>query len=510
MTMGRLFKKSRNGTKSGPWIMRYRTHDGRPVERSTRCRDRKNAEAKLRNAEAQEEKIAAGIMSVGEAEAVDHAKFSLSIHAKDYIRHLQTTGASDKHVYERRRCLSRVMGDCRFGRLGDFSRLRFERWLAARADEGMGNRTRNTYRSSLLAFTGWMVKQGRMLVNPFDGVEAANENVDKRRQRRILTDAQIVNLLDATEERPVFDAIYKNPKTRVAKLSEAYRRHLSWLGYKRRMCYAVMVGTGLRYGETRGLRVMDVVLDGKTPYLQVKAETEKARRGAQVPLSADLQVAYLARSFIEAQRAAQAAGQGIPMRLRGTDKLFPSMPKQITRMFTMDLAHAGIAKTDEAGRTVDVHSLRHTFGTRLARAGIPLVTQQKLMRHSTPELTANTYTHLCLLDLHAAMDSIPGLPGKEKGVEAEQVAVAAGNPEKKRPPRRPLFGLTTAQNNATLCSQAGKEGAISKGHRDSHNHPILQGDSQQCKAMQEEKSGAGHGARTRDIQLGKLALYQLS
>ena len=26
----------------------------------------------------------------------------------------------------------------------------------------------------------------------------------------------------------------------------------------------------------------------------------------------------------------------------------------------------------------------------------------------------------------------------------------------------------------------------------------------------EEKDGAGHGVRTRDIQLGKLALYQLS
>ncbi len=26
----------------------------------------------------------------------------------------------------------------------------------------------------------------------------------------------------------------------------------------------------------------------------------------------------------------------------------------------------------------------------------------------------------------------------------------------------------------------------------------------------EHKNGAGHGVRTRDIQLGKLALYQLS
>ncbi len=30
------------------------------------------------------------------------------------------------------------------------------------------------------------------------------------------------------------------------------------------------------------------------------------------------------------------------------------------------------------------------------------------------------------------------------------------------------------------------------------------------KTLERQKNGAGHGTRTRDIQLGKLALYQLS
>ena len=93
--------------------------------------------------------------------------------------------------------------------------------------------------------------------------------------------------------------------------------------------------------------------------------------------------------------------------------LFPNMPKAITRVFTADLKAAGIAKEDGAGRTVDVHSLRHTYCSRLARAGLPLQMAQRLMRHSSPELTSNTYTHLGLMDMRAAMEAVPALPGKK-------------------------------------------------------------------------------------------------
>ncbi len=35
-----------------------------------------------------------------------------------------------------------------------------------------------------------------------------------------------------------------------------------------------------------------------------------------------------------------------------------------------------VIKTDDRGRTIDVHALRHTFGTHLSKAGIPLRTAQ--------------------------------------------------------------------------------------------------------------------------------------
>ena len=99
-----------------------------------------------------------------------------------------------------------------------------------------------------------------------------------------------------------------------------------------------------------------------------------------------------------------------------------------------DLVAAGIArrvevspgkwkidKRDERGRTVDVHSLRHTFGTLLSAAGVAPRTIQAAMRHSTIDLTMNVYTDSKLLDVAGAMEALPALPlvgGKASEVAA--------------------------------------------------------------------------------------------
>ena len=78
-------------------------------------------------------------------------------------------------------------------------------------------------------------------------------------------------------------------------------------------------------------------------------------------------------------------------------------------MFDKDLEAAGISKKDGAGHVLDIHALRNTFCTMLARAGVGLATTQKLMRHNDPKLTANIYTILELTDTEKAVNSLPGI-----------------------------------------------------------------------------------------------------
>lgn len=72
-----------------------------------------------------------------------------------------------------------------------------------------------------------------------------------------------------------------------------------------------------------------------------------------------------------------------------------------------------LPKFDERGDKIDIHALRHTIASRLARNGVGLSQAQKLLGHSDPKLTAAIYTHLEAEDLRAAVECLPPLSRAE-------------------------------------------------------------------------------------------------
>ena len=86
-------------------------------------------------------------------------------------------------------------------------------------------------------------------------------------------------------------------------------------------------------------------------------------------------------------------------------RLTPHTP--LLRAFNLDLEYAGIEKTDDRGRSVDLHALRHTFGTLLARSGVAPRTAMDLMRHADIRLTTAIYQHLDLVDTAGAVNMLP-------------------------------------------------------------------------------------------------------
>ncbi len=78
-----------------------------------------------------------------------------------------------------------------------------------------------------------------------------------------------------------------------------------------------------------------------------------------------------------------------------------------SRRFDADIQAAGIPKTDQRSRVVDIHALRHTFGTHLSAAGVHPRTAMAAMRHSRIELTMNLYTDPVLLDVAGAVEALP-------------------------------------------------------------------------------------------------------
>src|SRR5690606_17614778 len=138
---------------------------------------------------------------------------------------------------------------------------------------------------------------------------------------------------------------------------------------ERSLIYKVLALTGLRKGELASITIGQLWLDEKAPYLELKAKDEKSGRGSQIPLRADL-VAEI-RDFVSEKRRRWRKPSPLPASMPLFD-----MPRSLVGIFDRDLAAAGIEKFDERGRSLDVHALRHTFGTHLSKAGVaPRVAQ---------------------------------------------------------------------------------------------------------------------------------------
>ena len=104
---------------------------------------------------------------------------------------------------------------------------------------------------------------------------------------------------------------------------------------------------------------------------------------------------------------------------------------------------AGIAKRDERGRTIDVHALRHSFGTLLSKGSVAPRTAQAAMRHSSIDLTMNVYTDPKLLDVHGALDALPALSLDASPDSARMPAKATGTDDSRPRKFAPAFAPTT-------------------------------------------------------------------
>ena len=166
----------------------------------------------------------------------------------------------------------------------------------------------------------------------------------------------------------------------------------------------------MRLGELSQLTVVDVRLDDKVPHIDLPARVTKNGEDAIIPLRADL-LDMLRRRVAN---------------LAPSSPLYP-IPNDLIKRFNADCRRAGIPKRDERNRTVDIHALRTTFGTWLARSGVAPRTAQALMRHSVIKLTMSVYTDPKLLDTAAVVGSIPSVAPISLSVAPDRPLAVAPN-----------------------------------------------------------------------------------
>ena len=233
------------------------------------------------------------------------------------------------------------------------------------------------------------MKDRRSPDNPFAHLSRLNERVDVRHERRALNADELSRTIHAAER------------------SEKTFRGLD--GATRAMSYRLAAMTGLRANELASLTSASFDLTAQTPTITLAARYSKRRREDVLPLHPDL-VTRLRQWLSERERPQD--GQRVILSLNRVadakpERLFPgTWSDKAAEMFRIDLEAAGVGYVTDAG-IADFHSLRHTFVSNLAAGGVHPKLAQQLARHSTITLTMDRYSHVGLLDMTAALESLP-------------------------------------------------------------------------------------------------------
>ncbi len=408
---GTIFR--RNGR--GPWIAAWFNHKGKRVERSTRTTDRATAERILTKHVAGTALRREGVIDPTLDRYAEQGRRTLADHVSAYIAHCQHAGHDAHHVAQKRTHLEAMIAGAGVTLLNELNADALERHLSAIKTRGLSARSVNFARQIAVAFYGWLVNTGKADTNPLRVVPKQDESRDRRRVRRPLTDDELARLLAVARERG------------------------------REAWYLAAALAGLRKGDMRRLTWSDVDFTKGT----ITIRHGKAKRVDVLPMHPQL---------ADALRRRLDAFPALP-----TARVWSDTVGDVTRL--KDFLRAGIARRvavldkdgnpimvgegenaepktrisveDEQGRVIDLHALRTTLGTQLARAGVTPQVAQRIMRHSDYKTTLKHYTVLGLVDTAKAVERLPSIGTDHQALRATGTTDSAPTDPQQHPPQYP-------------------------------------------------------------------------
>ncbi len=235
----------------------------------------------------------------------------------------------------------------------DISRKQIEKIQSQLLRDGDAPATVNRKSTVLRGILSRAIKSGDLLIHPMDGLEALRVVTDEK--PRMLTDAErgrLYGLIDAWAVNYDADKVYHPTEFNLKP--------------EHGTAIYILLNTGARMGELRGLRTVDT----EKRMVTIRATTSKVSKERNVPISTIL-----------AERLATHKTWSAPTR----------------REWDTIMRHAHI--TDFTPK-----DCRSDFCSRLANSGVPMHIVSKLAGHSTIVITAKYYTHIVEGDTRDAVD----------------------------------------------------------------------------------------------------------
>jgi len=483
--------------KGGCYYITYQVRPGRR-KTVTGCKDRAATEALARKLEAdamlrREGVIDTKVDQYAKAEAkplmVKDAEGNVTGgHLAQFYASLLAKGTTKKHAQLVRTRAATIIDLCKAVRLSGLAPSAVQAAIGSlRDDEGLSLQTCNHYLRAIKQFSRWLWRDGRAREDALAHLAGYNVKLDRRHDRRALTDEELARLIQAVE---------RGPKVR------------GMFGPKRAMLYQLAVGTGFRAGELASLTPESFDLDAEPPMVTIEAAYSKHRRRDEQPIRRDL--ADLLKPWLKGRKRGQPVFKmpDKPVKLIQADlkaareawlEEAMSEKERKARERTTFLAYR-----DGANRVADFHALRHTYISRLVRSGANIKVVQELARHSTPTLTLGRYAHIGLVDETRALDALPPIKTadpKREAMRATGTDNAIADPKGRRAARSAFAARRLPGTpSSVLTCQEGESGNASGGRGASRARVAT------CQDLSLPNTGAPGVTRTPDLRFRKPPL----
>jgi integrase len=393
--------RQQRGRGEPAWLLDYVKSDGSRV-RQILARDRRVAERLRGELIAKRDLEMAGL---GPIEGQDRTLASL---AEIYVADLALR-SSRMHLSNVRSRLARVLRSIRARRVRDLRPHMLLEYRAQRVAAGVGHATVNYEVKHVRSMLNWAQKNGLIAENPVPSIKPLPlDRGHLRRRRRAMSDREIDAFLAAARDDDKATQEYVSALKTIAggTKGKTYNERQRPLRVKQFPLWFAFLETGARYRELTSTCWGDFNEAART--VTLRSETTKNGKGRTIPLRAELV------QEIVSLRSIHERVLGRP--LRTEDRIFrspeglpwPAHSRTLLLHLWRILKRAGIERVDARGEVIDVHSLRHTCASRLARSNVPITTTQRILGHSSIELTSRYYVHVGVEDLRGAVERTAG------------------------------------------------------------------------------------------------------
>lgn len=308
-----------------------------------------------------------------------------------YAKHTRQRGNVKHNTQNGRKRLMRLLEQDRLGAcpIENVKMSDAKEWAMRMKENGISYKTISNDKRSLKAAFYMAIQDDCIRKNPFDF--ALNTVIED----------------DTTPKVPLSPAQEKSFLTFIEN-DEVYKKYYDEI--------VILLGTGLRISELCGLTLADLDLENRTINIdhQLLRNTEvgyytddpKTKSGnRQILMREEVYQAFM--RVIQNRKKAQ------PFKIDGyTDFLFLNLNGYPKVACNYDSMFRGLVKKynkshDEAlPKVTTPHTLRHTFCTNLANAGMNPKALQYIMGHSNIQMTLNYYAHATFESARAEMERV--------------------------------------------------------------------------------------------------------